>query len=71
MTESDPRPDPATAADPAASPPLSVVAPTPLEGSEQGAAPVLVTDLASKTLAVKEGQTFLSVSYTHLTLPTN
>jgi glycogen debranching enzyme len=59
MTESDPRPDPATAADPAASPPLSVVAPTTLDGSEQGAAPVLVTDLASKTLAVKEGQTFL------------
>jgi glycogen debranching enzyme len=59
MTESDPRPDPATAADPAASPPLSVVAPTALDGAEQGAAPVLVTDLASKTLAVKEGQTFL------------
>src|ERR1044072_7832097 len=59
MTESDPRPDPATAADPAASPSLSGVPPTPVEGSEQGAAPVLVTDLASKTLAVKEGQTFL------------
>src|SRR5262245_3192045 len=59
MTESDPRPDPATAADPAASPPPSVVAPTPLHGPEQGTAPVLVTDLASKTLAVKEGRTVL------------
>src|SRR3990172_199592 len=29
------------------------------EQPEQGAAPVLVTDLASKTLAVKEGETFL------------
>src|SRR3970040_1517603 len=29
------------------------------ERPEQGAAPVLVTDLASKTLAVKEGDTFL------------
>ena len=29
------------------------------EHPEQGAAPVLVTDLASKTLAVKEGDTFL------------
>src|SRR4029453_14714685 len=59
MTESDPRPEPAPAVDPAASLPLSVVAPTPLPGPEQDAAPVLVTDLASKTLAVKEGQTFL------------
>ena len=31
----------------------------PVPEPEQGAAPVLVTDLASKTLAVKEGQTFL------------
>jgi glycogen debranching enzyme len=31
----------------------------PASASEQGATPVLVTDLASKTLAVKEGQTFL------------
>ena len=59
MTEPDPRPDPAPPADPAANLPLSVVAPTPLPQPEQGAAPVLVTDLASKTLAVKEGQTFL------------
>ena len=59
MTEPDPRPDPELPADPAANLPLSVVAPTPLPQPEQGAAPVLVTDLASKTLAVKEGQTFL------------
>src|SRR5215218_9887664 len=58
MTESDARPEPAPAADPAGTPPLAVVAPTPPK-PEQGAAPVLVTDLASKTLAVKEGQTFL------------
>ena len=31
----------------------------PPRASEQGATPVLVTDLASKTLAVKEGETFL------------
>ncbi len=31
----------------------------PLERPVEGAAPVLVTDLASKTLAVKEGDTFL------------
>src|SRR4029450_12587976 len=59
MTESDTRPEPAPAADPTASLPLGVVAPTPLPRPEQDAAPVLVTDLASKTLAVKEGQTFL------------
>jgi glycogen debranching enzyme len=59
MTDPDPRPDPALPADQAANLPLSVVAPTPLPQPEQGAAPVLVTDLASKTLAVKEGQTFL------------
>src|SRR4026209_1707277 len=59
MTEPDPRPDPAQAADQAANLPPSVVAPTTLPQPEGGAAPVLVTDLASKTLAVKEGQTFL------------
>ncbi len=59
MTEPDPRPHPAPAADAAANLPLSVVAPAPLPNPNRDAAPVLVTDLASKTLAVKEGQTFL------------
>jgi hypothetical protein len=57
MTEPEARPEPGPAPDPAANPSLSVVA--PVSPSEQGATPVLVTDLASKTLAVKEGETFL------------
>src|SRR5215207_11000180 len=57
MTEPDPRPDPAPVPDVAANPQMGVVA--PISPPEQDAAPVLVTDLASKTLAVKEGQTFL------------
>ena len=56
MTEPDPKPEP----EPTENPSLSVVAPyPPAAQSEEGTAPVLVTDLASKTLAVKEGETFL------------
>jgi hypothetical protein len=54
MTEPDPKPEPTE------NPSLSVVAPSPPAAqSEEGTVPVLVTDLASKTLAVKEGETFL------------
>jgi len=56
MTEPDPKPQPEATENPS----LSVVAsPPPTAHPEDGAAPVLVTDLASKTLAVKEGETFL------------
>ena len=56
MTEPDPNPEP----EPTENPSLSVVAPSPPAAQpEEGTAPVLVTDLASKTLAVKEGETFL------------
>ena len=44
----------------AAHAPMSEPEPHPtLDRPVEGAAPVLVTDLASKTLAVKEGDTFL------------
>ena len=59
MTDPDPRPDPVPAPDVAANPPLGVLAPVSPSRPGEDTAPVLVTDLASKTLAVKEGQTFL------------
>lgn len=57
MTLDDPNPE----AGSAVSPPLGSLAEPRLPGdqTEQDVAPVLVTDLASKTLAVKEGHTFL------------
>jgi glycogen debranching enzyme len=56
MTEPDPKPEP----EPTENPSLSVLAPPPPSAQpEEGTTPVLVTDLASKTLAVKEGETFL------------
>lgn len=54
MTANEPELEPG----PVEETPLSVVEPTPFPPEREGV-PVLVTDLASKTLAVKEGETFL------------